>query len=180
MLDLFKELSKPLSVIGNAESIFQKEYGTIIDQNSTIRFNRADILDPTSQGARWDYLVSSEINTFEKYNINHPKFHSLIFSPTQRKFNYKIKKAKFKTRLFVLPLFQSEELQKKLDAPPSTGLQLLYYLDYTKNKDVNIFGFDFKKSRTFYETRNKGKHNWVSEKDFILDLVEKNNWNFFN
>ena len=179
MLDLYEELSKPLSIVGNAESIFQNSYGELIDQNDTIRFNRTEIINTKSQGAKWDYLVSSEINTFEQYNNQNPKFHSLIFSPTQRKFNYKVKKAKFKTRLCILPLFQSEELQRIMDAPPSTGLQILYYLDYIKNKQVNIFGFDFKKTPTFYETRNKGKHNWIVEKDFILKLVEKNNWQFY-
>ena len=179
MLDIYNELSKPVSVVGNAESIFQKEYGKLIDENPTIRFNRADILSETSQGKRWDYLVSSEINTFEKYNEQQPKFHSLIFSPTKRAFTYKVGKVKFKTNILKLPLNQSQELESKLDAPPSTGLQILYFLDSIKNTDVNIFGFDFKATKTFYEQRNKGKHNFQKEKYLITDLVIKNNWNFF-
>ena len=176
---LVKELSNPVSVIGNAESIFGKEYGNLIDLNPTIRFNRADIIDEKSQGSRWDYLVSSEINTFEKYNIENPKFHSLIFSPTKQSLNYKIKKVRFNTKMYNLPLFQSQELEKKLNAPPSTGLQVLYFLDYLRNKNVNIFGFDFKATPTFYEKRNKGKHDFIREKEFVLSLIEKNNWNYY-
>jgi len=180
MQDILKELSNPVSVIGNAESIFTKEYGSLIDENPTIRFNRADIIDEKSQGSRWDYLVSSEVNTFEKYNMQEPKFHSLIFSPTKKSLSYKIKKVKFNTRMYNLPLFQTLELEKKLNAPPSTGLQILYFLNYLRNENVNIFGFDFKATPTFYEKRNKGKHDYTKEKDLVMSLIEKNNWNFYS
>jgi hypothetical protein len=177
---LHKELSNPISVIGNAESIFEKEYGNLIDKNLTIRFNRADIINEKSQGTRWDYLVSSEVNTFEKYNTQTPKFHTLIFSPTKKSLTYKVKKIKFNTRIYHLPLFQAQELEKKLTAPPSTGLQILYFLDYLRNENVSIFGFDFKKTPTFYEKRNKGKHDYIKEKDLVISLIEKNNWNFYS
>jgi hypothetical protein len=173
-------LKHPVSVVGNAESIFSQNYGSLIDRNPTIRFNRADIINNDCQGRRWDYLVSSEINTFEKYNREHPKFHTLIFSPTKQEFNYKIKKVKFETKIYHLPHYQSQELELKLGCTPSTGLQILYFLDKLNNKDVSIFGFDFKKTKTFYEIRNKGKHDFEKEKLIVLDLIKKNNWNYYN
>jgi hypothetical protein len=56
---------------------------------------------------------------------------------------------------------------------------VLYYLSETNNKQVNIFGFDFKETRTFYETRNKGQHDYNKEKIFILSLVDKNGWKIY-
>ena len=169
----------PISVIGNAESIFNNQYGELIDKNITIRFNRAEILNSKCQGSKWDYLVSSEINTFEKYNKENPPFHSLIFSPIGKEFEYKLNKVMFKTNIFRLPLIQSEQLKNKLSAPPSTGLQILYYLDSIGNKDVSIFGFDFKKTKTFYEIRNKGKHDFKKEKELIFGFITKNNWKIY-
>ena len=172
-------LNQPLSVVGNAESIFQKEHGSLIDARATIRFNRADIIKKECQGSRWDFLASSEINTFEKYNIETPKFHTLIFTPTKREFEYKIKKVNFKAYQIALPLEQSQWLEKELAAPPSTGLQILYYLDQINNKDVGIFGFDFKQTKTFYEIRNKGKHDYDNEKLFVSKLIEQNGWKIY-
>ena len=172
-------LNHPVSVVGNAESIFGKIHGNLIDSNLTIRFNRAEITDEKCQGSRWDYLASSEINTFEKYNEQLPQFHTLIFTPTKKELEYKIKKVKFTAKIFKLPIFQSEYLFTQLSAPPSTGLQILYYLDVIQNKDVNIFGFDFKETKTFYENRNKGRHDYAKEKMFIMNLVSKNGWNFY-
>ena len=175
-----QSLEQPLSIVGNAESIFKHAYGKLIDENPTIRFNRADIVNEKCQGSRWDYLVSSEINTFEKYNIEQPKFHTLIFSPTKKEFTYKVKKVQFRAKIFHLPLFQSQQLEIKLSAPPSSGSQILYFLDRIGNKLVNIFGFDFKQTPTFYETRNKGKHDFQKEKEMVMSLIEKNKWNYYN
>ena len=99
-------LQQSLSVVGNAESIFQKQYGKLIDANSTIRFNRADIVDIDSQGSRWDFLASSEINTFEKYNVETPKFHTLLFTPNKKEFEYKISKVNFQSKIYRNLLFQ--------------------------------------------------------------------------
>ena len=172
-------LMQPLSIVGNAESIFQKEYGSLIDTRATIRFNRADIIRKECQGSRWDFLASSEINTFEKYNSETPKFHTLIFTPTKRELEYKIKKVNFKADKIRLPLEQSLWLEKELGAPPSTGLQILYYLDQINNKDVSIFGFDFKQTKTFYEIRNKGNHDYNKERYFVLEMIEQNGWKIY-
>ena len=174
-----QSLEQPLSIVGNAESIFQKEYGSLIDARATIRFNRADIIKNECQGSRWDFLASSEINTFEKYNVETPKFHTLIFTPTKREQEYKIKKVNFEADKIRLPLEQSLWLEKELGAPPSTGLQILYYLDQINNKDVGIFGFDFKETKTFYEIRNKGKHDYIKERSFVLKMIEQNGWKIY-
>jgi hypothetical protein len=173
-------LQQPLSVVGNAESIFQKEYGSNIDQFPTIRFNRADIINEKAQGSRWDYLATSEVNTFEKYNIEIPKFHTIIFTPTKNEMQYKVGKIKFDTKLIRLPIEQSTELYDKLSAPPSTGLQILEFLSSIGNKNVSIFGFDFKETKTFYENRNKGQHDYDKEKEFVMNLVSQNGWKFYN
>jgi hypothetical protein len=175
-----EDFKYPISVVGNAESIFNKQNGHLIDLYPTIRFNRAEIEDPLCQGSRWDYLASSEINTFEKYNEQLAEFHTLIFTPTKKEMEYKIRKVKFTTKIFKLPIFQSQYLNNELGAPPSTGLQILYYLSTMQNKNVNIFGFDFKKTKTFYENRNKGRHDYDREKSFIMNLVSQNGWKFYN
>ena len=179
MINYIKDLPSNLSIVGNAQSLFEKSYGRLIDENPTVRFNRTEIIQEKSQGSRWDFLVSSEVNTFEKYNHINPPFHTLIFSPTKSEMVSKIKKVKFKTKIFHLPIYQSDELIRILGVSPSTGLQILYYLNSIHHPNVSIFGFDFKKTNTFYEIRNKGNHRFDLEKEIILNLVNTNNWKFY-
>ena len=74
---------------------------------------------------------------------------------------------------------QSLWLEKELGAPPSTGLQILYYLNQINNTDVSIFGFDFKETKTFYEIRNKGKHDFDKERLFVSELIKENGWKIY-
>lgn len=179
MTNLYKPLPNHLSVVGNAESLLSSSYGSLIDQHPTIRFNRAQMVNTEAQGKRWDYLASSEVNTFEMYNKTTPPFHSLIFSPTKPEMIYKVKKISFKCNIIHLPLEQSLNLIKIIGSIPSTGLQVLYYFDSITFKNISIFGFDFKKTKTFYEIRNKGNHDWLKEEQLIKKLIEKNSWNFY-
>src|SRR5210317_1316686 len=172
-------LNCELSIVGNAASIFQKDHGRIIDQFPTIRFNRGNIDDTNSQGARWDFLATAEVNTFEYYNSHNPKFHTLIFTPKLKEHVYKIKKARFSTNFLEFPLKYSDQITNLLDAQPSTGFQILWYLNKIENKNVNIFGFDWKKTPTYYETRNKGSHNFEIEKTLCLEYADQNGWKIF-
>lgn len=179
MNDLSKLLPNNLSIVGNAESLLASSYGSLIDQYPTIRFNRTQIINSKAQGKRWDYLASSEVNTFEMYNKMPPPFHSLIFSPTKPEMIHKVKKVSFKCDILYLPLQQSLDLQRTIGNVPSTGLQILCYLDSINHRYVHIFGFDFKKTKTFYEIRNKGAHDWIKEELLIKGLIKKNSWNFY-
>ena len=179
MNDFPKLLPNNLSIVGNAESLLASSYGWLIDQHPTIRFNRTQIINSQAQGKRWDYLASSEVNTFEMYNKILPPFHSLIFSPIKPEMVYKVKKVSFQCNILHLPLQQSLDLQRTIGNVPSTGLQILYYLDSINHRCVHIFGFDFKKTKTFYEIRNKGAHDWIKEERLIKELVKKNSWNFY-
>lgn len=174
------ELPKVINVIGNATSLLDKEYGSLIDKHPTIRFNRVEIVNPIAQGSRWDYLASSEINTFEKYNEQSVPFHSVIFTPTSQDVHYKSKKIKFKTSVYLCPIHLSLELFSKLEAIPSTGLQILYYLQSIGHKSVNVFGFDWKATPTMYEKRNKGKHDFDKERVLVLDIIHRNNWSIYH
>lgn len=176
---LHKLASMELSVVGNAKSIFSKNHGKMIDSFPTIRFNRGLIDNIPSQGSRWDYLATAEVNTIEYYNKNVPNFHTLIFTPKIKEHNYKIKKIKFPANIVTLDLEYSTSMNKALGSEPSTGFQILWYLNSVGNKNVNIFGFDWKETPTYYEKRNKGQHNFEKEKELCLYYVEQNGWKIY-
>ena len=180
LLNNLKEvLPKTINVVGNATSLLQSTHGSDIDKHPTIRFNRTEIIEPTGQGNRWDFLATSEVNTLLKYNEEQPKFHSLIFTPKTHVNAVKIKKAKFECRFYSYPLEYSYLLTSRIGSEPSTGLQILYLLQKFNHRSVNIFGFDWKATPTFYEKRNKGEHDFEKEKEIVLGMAKLMNWKIY-
>lgn len=173
----------PVNVVGNSSSLFNKEYGNLIDQLPTIRFNHIPNLDPVHQGNRWDYMATSNPKELRKWGTSVP-FHTWLFTVWSAKTKNEYDRKKFNSDVIQIPDNVWQSLDKISPKRPSTGLSTLYYLDFLQISDVNIFGFDWKKTKTYYnsETADKGDskfHDYIFEETYCLGLIEKNNWTLY-
>lgn len=169
-------ITSPINVIGNAKSLFDQNYGELIDLYPTVRINYVDKLVPEKQGTRWDYLASSQMGLVSKYKDK--KWHTLIFTRWQTNHQCKDKSALSVPDEVVLSL--KEKQQKR----PSTGSTLLHYLDYLDIEQVNIFGFDWKQTNSFYqdeatEKRVNTPHDYTDERNVCTQLIEKRGWKLY-
>lgn len=172
-------LPQEINVVGNASSIFNSKNGNLIDVFPTVRFNRIEIQKPESQGSRWDFLVSSEVKTFQFYNEKPPLFHSLLFMPYLEKHFAHLNEIRFETNIVHVDLEFSLNLTKKIEKPPSSGFQILSLLSLLKRK-VNLFGFDWKKSPTIYDRERKWEpHDYAVEKKLSMLMISENDWNIY-
>lgn len=174
-----------ISVVGNANSIFDKNYGFLIDNcDICIRMNKAVILDENKQGKKFDIISSSPsaYNLFwrNEKNITFKEAWVLILNN-----NYSIKtmfeKMKIRTMSFNNDFIN--HLTVKLNSKPSIGFVVLNYLDLLECKNVSIFGFDWKKSKSYHQDDNKlniGPHNFDLEKKLSFNLFTKNDWLFYS
>ena len=178
--DVFKEFfnNKSIAIIGNAQSLFDQELGKEIDAHDiVIRMNSGLIKDPKSQGNKTTIWASSfplkekEIN--EKFN---PKYVFWITPKLSVKPVYSISLHK---KMFMLPFFIWESLYQKLDETrPTTGLSIIYFvLEYCNAKKVDLYGFDFFETKSFYleKIRTDTPHDFLKEKNFVHSLVKKYN-----
>lgn len=147
-----------ISVVGNAESIFNKKNGEVIDSaDQIIRFNGGVIVDPHSQGTKTTILAYSM---------------------------YKEKIKEFgKVEHWVVHKFpEKQHLTNIIGAKPSNGLIVLERL---KNKysdcKVRLFGFDWKQTPTWY--RNipgvPEHHNYSKEKEYCIQLINNLQWELY-
>jgi hypothetical protein len=172
LLDFFSE---GVSIVGNAQSLREKEYGKLIDARKTIRFNWPKLDYRT--GTRLDCLFCS----LPKNIPNDYNFHLLI-SRTEyshnNKYQYKIKNE------------DTEIINKIIDPQidykrPSNGILCLYLLDKLRFKNVHIFGFDWKETPSTTSKPNKKKitkkndHDYESEKCVAFNFIEKNEWKLY-
>lgn len=153
-----------ISVVGNAQSIFSKRNGHLIDMaDEVIRFNNGRIVHPTSQGRKTTIFAYSYCRKNIKYLPKDVKYWSIIDDEDL-----------FKER---------EYLQEILDIKPSNGIIVLEKLknDYPLDK-IHIFGFDWKRTRTWYHRRNLKEgpaHDYKKEKEYCIALIHQMGWRLF-
>ena len=156
--------NKSISVVGSAESLFGEKYGPEIDKSDLVcRFNRGGlILNPEAQGEKQSVLFFNGLN-----NTLVSGYDTTIQTSHRHK--------KHNSADYILPLSNKEELSKRIGVDrPSSGLMVLYFL-YNLNCSVNIFGFDFKETKSFYHTKYNFNevHDYEKEKIFVHNTILK-------
>ncbi|MFV0244364.1 MAG: hypothetical protein ACK5IB_05000 [Qingshengfaniella sp.] len=177
MDQLQSALPPAVNVVGNAASLLDRPYGPIIDAVPTIRFNSAQIQDPAAQGSRWDFVATSNEDTLAHYAKTPPAFHTLLFTPY---FDLHLDRPghhPLPVPVLVYPIRLSLQLMAKLRARPTTGMQILWLLDALGRREVGIFGFDWKRTPTFYDPkRDRDPHNHFGEMMLARRLIRRNRW----
>lgn len=158
--------NKRVAIVGNAHSIFEKQNGKIIyDHDIIIRFNRGAVdLNRAVQGTRTDILVKAHdkiLTLNEELSIN-PKIISYRLDKYAKEGQYNI------GNIFLNRLQEYFNLGKK----PSTGFAMIY-IAILAGADISLFGFDFGKTKTFYNADNYiTPHNYKRE-GYLTDLWAK-------
>lgn len=159
---------KNIAIIGNAESLLQQNYSQEIDKNDIVcRINRGIPIFP-QQGKKFNCLFYTNENLISDliksipdnvYMINTSIIDNNLKSTLKQKLNLITKKQK-----------------------PSTGFLIISYVITFVPKQINIFGFDWKKTRTFYEKDYYNtndiiwnSHNFLEEEKIIREIYCKNN-----
>ena len=169
-------ISSPINVVGNAKSLFDQNYGELIDAYPTVRINYVDKLIPEKQGTRWDYLATSQAHLIEKYKEKN--WHTLIWTKWKTNLPCPNKNAMITPDDLVI------SIQKKMTKRPSTGGTLLHYLEHLDVEHVNIFGFDWKQTNSYYqddatERRVNTPHDYADERKICMELIEKRGWKLY-
>ena len=111
-----------ISVVGNANSLFEREYGHIIDKGQTVRFNQGVIVDALKQGSKTDLVVTYSQDKWESIKKHwHAHQNFLVLPPYPWK--------------------------KTHGLHPSTLMAYLLFMD--GRPDVHIFGVDHNKTWSF-------------------------------
>lgn len=178
--DKFKEFfsNKSVAIVGNAQSLFEHELGKEIDSHDiVIRMNSGMIKEVKSQGEKTTIWASSfplkEREVCESFN---PKY---VFWITPKLSVKPIYSISFHKKMFMLPFPIWEELYQKLNKTrPTTGLSIIYFiLKYCKPKNVDLYGFDFFETKSFYleKIRTDTPHDFLKEKNFVFSLIQEYN-----
>jgi hypothetical protein len=167
--------NKSVAVIGNAESIFSYQFGNEIDNHDiVIRMNKGYIKDAKAQGSKTTIWAGSapmsEIEIIEYFS-------PLTYMWMTPKISDMPKYSdEFLQKLFVHPKEIWDTLFCALNnTRPTTGMMVInFLLKYTNPNAVTLYGFDFFKTKSFYERkiRRNTPHNFVSEERLVYAMIE--------
>jgi len=186
--------NKKVALVGNAESLVSQQKGSDIDSHDIVcRINLGPTLCGTgSHGNKTDVLFFSMpewATTDDKLPNQVTKIHTgHCFNPCfmshqeRQNFTPSIKTDYFFTKeKFIFLKKQIGYTRHK--TWPSTGATAFFMCLEANPKELNLYGFDFKKSFTFYHgdkfgdprtaRDRKRKHNWDLEKDWTTKLINQ-------
>lgn len=173
-----------VALVGNSKSLFEKNYGDIIDKNDVVcRINKGiNIIDNTSQGTKttvWGYAVTRIVQEeIIKYQFD-KTIHLTRKHRKSRINGFKNKQFESEScTKFYYPLLNLDNLCKNLGHPqPSSGLIMMNHILESNPMQVQLFGFDWKETPTWYFQETTTEHDWDLEKRFIeKNFLNLPNW----
>lgn len=162
---------KTVAIIGNAQSLFGKTYGNEIDSHDVvIRINRGietcfNNKDVVSHGKKLDVWVFNLYRTLEYFDT---QAISQIQQPYKRlQMNYTPILGKIDSTI-------SQEAQNEIvgmfsPKKVTTGFRILHYMTKFNPSSVDVYGFDWKETPTFYIKHKSAadlSHDYKREKQY--------------
>ena len=193
---------KSVAIIGNAQSLFKYKLGREIDLHDVvIRINRSASLCfvskyktiHTTHGTKtsiWAFSFADTMKSVLSRNSNKADYLLQMNDSTKNKVNHSFKFDSI-SRLDIMEL--KEKLNQYHDNKdvaygPSTGLRVLDFVSKFQPQTVNVYGFDWKETPTFYDikkatrfTEKKYNHNYDLEMKYCKVIFENEfGFNFKN
>lgn len=163
---------KTVALVGNATALLDCNQGEQIDDHDVVvRMNRGLPVKHAAQGSKFDLWCFSTGAWVRQELRTYPKVPSIWMSPKLRD----VYDGSFRCAFYPPPRWKT--LRDAIGARPSVGCMVLDLLTGFSPKTVGVFGFDFKRSGTFYEARlNQGPHDFISEENFTRRICDERGW----
>ena len=152
---------KSVAIVGNAQNIFDFTDGKEIDKKDfIIRFNRGFIIKPECQGKRTDFLITA--TNLSDYDLS--RFNAKYTANRSNNYHSNCD--------FTINNRDRCLLAGALGSQPSTGFMAINICLYFGAKEINLYGFDFGNTETWYHTQKEQcQHNYNKEQEVIKGYV---------
>jgi hypothetical protein len=165
--------NKSIAIIGNAKSLFDKNYGNEIDSHDVvIRINRGIEICTRHDGLKthgnkvdvWCFNLYSSLENFDN---NMKK--QLPQTYTRLQMNYSVEKTKFDSTISQSAFNEIKNIF--VSKSVTTGFRMLHYITKFETKSVSVYGFDWKATPTYYinyRSTTDHSHDYPKEKQYCF------------
>ena len=166
---------KTVAVVGNAQYLLETSTGAEIDRHEVVvRFNKGFVIAPESQGSRTTiHCLATDVSVAE-LRKHAPQATIVYVSPIRCFLNRDMRR--LENQCICVPINQWKELSRRMgNLRPSAGLIILDHLLHNCSaKKVSLFGFDWKRTKTFYhKVKIRDWHSGEAERALVLDWAAK-------
>lgn len=157
---LLKDINgKSVAIVGNAKSIFDKHNGNEIDKHDfIIRFNKGFIELPSSQGTQTTMVMLG--TTIPRWRVQ--QYNAKWVINRSNKYDNFVD--------YIVPNIDRKRMRDKLEAQPSTGFMAIDICLTAQAKQIDLYGFDFEKTKTYYnEDSYITQHKYSEEEKIVLE-----------
>ena len=165
---------KSVAIVGNARSLLDHRYGARIDEHEIVtRMNIGFPIDPAAQGTRCDLWCFSGYRVMPSVPKGFDPYYRVWMSPKYRNL------ADHSVNCHFYPMSSWRRLQRQLGARPSVGAMTIDLISNAAPRQVTIVGFDFNRSKSFYEDRNQpAQHDFAAEARCVKEVIARRSWRF--
>ena len=165
---------KSVAVVGNASSLLDTTQGPLIDSHDVvIRMNAGFPRKPEAQGKRFDVWCFAHMHGARQAPAGFTVPHAIWMTPMLRH------KLDGSLKCCFYPIRHWRRLHALLGARPSMGAMVVELVSRAKPASVSIFGFDFKRTGSFYtNSRHIGPHDYGAEARYVLGMAGRPGWRF--
>lgn len=149
--------NKKVAIVGNAQSLFDRKYGKEIDKHDfIIRFNKGFITKPESQGTKTSFLI---LATHLK-NRQIKSYKAEYTADRCKVYNNKVQ--------FIIGDKEKRRIRNFIGEHPTTGFIAIDICLCFGAKSIDLYGFDFEATPTFYNPKDYvSPHDYKSEKKIV-------------
>ena len=153
---------KRVAIVGNAKSIFDKRNGEEIDKHEfIIRFNNGFTIHPESQGTKTTMIMLALSMPPEKLALYNAKWVVNRSNHYDNRVDY------------IIPNPDRQRMRDRLQAQPSTGFMAIDLCLYARAGSIDLYGFDWETTPTFYNPDGYITQHKYSEEEKIVHGYEK-------
>jgi hypothetical protein len=165
--------NKSIAIIGNAKSLFDKNYGAEIDSHDVvIRINKGIEIctkpkDYKTHGNKVDIWCFNLYRSLENFDNDMKKQIPQKYKRLQMNYNPDTSKFDSSISESVLNEIKNMFAPKKI----TTGFRILHYITKFNPKSVDVYGFDWKETPTYYinyKSNADQGHDYKKEKEYCF------------
>ena len=153
---------KRIAIVGNAKSLFGKRQGEEIDNHDfVIRFNKGFLYKPQDQGSKTGLLILACVITPEEIAGYKAQF---VVN----------RSSSWKNNAITLANTERMLMKEMIGKQPSSGFIAIDICLHFKAKSIDLYGFDFGRTPTFYNPVNYVvPHDYDKEKELLQQYIKK-------
>ena len=160
---------KRIALVGNAQSLIDRRYGTMIDAaDVVVRCNRAIVVNGVSHGYRTDWLVTGLPLTYDSARARGIEL--VIWSSRSKRTMRNLPAWPALTGCLLLYADRRiERLRQMIGKVPSTGMKAIDLLLAADCRRLDVYGFDFAQSASASEPTGSmsADHDFIAEAKIV-------------